>query len=103
MRVALSATAGIFSALAPLLFKETVVLLSEYRQASERLTSPIVTCPEPEVADLDGEAEVAVRVSVHLWLGYRLTRCAYPYGDPSLLVLLPEPAGPAQSQRRCQN
>ena len=36
MRVALSATAGILSALAPLLIKETVFFLSEYRQASER-------------------------------------------------------------------
>ena len=36
MRVSLSATAGILSALAPLLIKETVYLLSGYRQASER-------------------------------------------------------------------
>ena len=33
---ALSATAGFLSAVAPLLIKETVFLLSEYRQASER-------------------------------------------------------------------
>ena len=36
MRVALSATASIFSVVAPLLIKETGFLLSEYRQASER-------------------------------------------------------------------
>ena len=59
--VALSATASIPSALAPLLIKETVFLLSEFRQASERhelahdSTCPILICPEPEVADLDFE------------------------------------------------
>ena len=58
MRVALSATAGILSPLAPLLIKETVFLLSEYRQASVRQelahksTCPIVDCPE---LDLDCE------------------------------------------------
>ena len=46
MRVALSATAGILSALDPLLIKETVFLLSECRES----TCPIVTCPELEVA-----------------------------------------------------
>ena len=61
MRVALSATAGILSALAPLLIKETVFLLLEYRQALERQelahksTCPIVICLEPEVAELDFE------------------------------------------------
>ena len=58
MRVALPATAGILSVLALLLVKETVFLLSEYRQGSElahKFTCSIVTCPEPEVADLDYE------------------------------------------------
>ena len=36
MRVALSATAGILSALAPLFVKETDFPLSEYRHASEQ-------------------------------------------------------------------
>ena len=61
MRIALSAIASILSALALLLIKETVFLLSEYRQASEReelahkSTCPHVTCLEPEVAELDFE------------------------------------------------
>ena len=61
MRVALSATAGVLSALAPLLMKETVLSLSEFRQAPERQelahmpTGPMVTCPELEAADLDFE------------------------------------------------
>ena len=48
-------------AVALLLIKETVFLLSENRQASERQeetdesTCPRVTCQEPEVADLDCE------------------------------------------------
>ena len=60
-RVALSATAGTLSVLAPLFIKETVFLLLEYRQASDRQelvhksTCPIVTCPEPDGADLDCE------------------------------------------------
>ena len=59
MRVALSATAGTPSALAPLLIKETVFFLSEYRQASERQelahksTCPAVVCTELQVAVLD--------------------------------------------------
>ena len=39
MRVAFSATAGILSALVPLLVKETSFLLLEYRDASERQES----------------------------------------------------------------
>ena len=50
MRVALSATAGILSALAPLLFKETVFIL-----LVRKSTCPIVICPEPEVAVIDFE------------------------------------------------
>ena len=42
IRVALSATKGILSALAPLLIKETVFLLSEHRQASERQEPRVV-------------------------------------------------------------
>ena len=47
--------------LASLLRKETVFLLSECRQASDRqelahmCTCPIVDCPEPEIADQDWE------------------------------------------------
>ena len=61
LRVALSATAGSLSAVSPLLIEETVFLLMDFRQVSERQelahksTCPIVTCPEPEVADLDFE------------------------------------------------
>ena len=61
LRVALCATAGSLSTLAPLLIKETVSLLMEFRQVSERQelahksTCPIVTCQEREVADLDFE------------------------------------------------
>ena len=61
MRVALSAAAGILSALALLLIKEIVFLLSEYRQAFERQelahksTCTIVIGPEPEVAEIDFE------------------------------------------------
>ena len=61
VRVALSSTANILSALALLLIKETVFLLSGYRQASERQelahdsTCPFVICPKPEVAALDFE------------------------------------------------
>ena len=60
-RVALSATASNHSALAHLLIKRTVLLLSEYRQASERQepvhksTFPIEECPEPENVDQDWE------------------------------------------------
>ena len=49
---------SILSALAPFLMKETVFLLSDYRQASERQELAhdsvclTVICPEPEVADL---------------------------------------------------
>ena len=56
MRVALSATAGILSALALLLIKESAFLLSEYRQASERheladkSTGPLGFGREPVVA-----------------------------------------------------
>ena len=59
MRVTLSATAGILSALAPLLTKETGSILSEHRQAFERQelarksTCPNVTCPDLEVSHLD--------------------------------------------------
>ena len=61
MRVPLSSTAGILSALAPLLIKETVFLPSGCRQASERQelahksTCSIVICPELDIADLDFE------------------------------------------------
>ena len=61
MRVALSAIARVLSALTPLLIKEAGFLLSENRQASERQEHahksrcPIVTCPEPEAAELDCE------------------------------------------------
>ena len=47
MRVALSATAGIHSALAPLVVKETGFLISEYRQASEQQElAHKSTCPK---------------------------------------------------------
>ena len=58
MRVAFSATAVILSALASLLMKETVFLLSEWRQASEqqelapKCTCPTVDCPEPEFVEI---------------------------------------------------
>ena len=74
MRVALSAVAGILSASALLLIKDTVFLLSEYRQASERQelahdsTCLISFCLEPEVADLDFEFPF-------LCFGYRRTCC----------------------------
>ena len=61
MHVAFSATTGILSALAPLQVKETVFLLSEYRQASEqqelahKCTGPIVDCLEPENVDQEWE------------------------------------------------
>ena len=61
MRVVLSATAGVLSALAPLLSEETVFFLSEFRQASEeqelawQVHLPHGTCPEPEFADPDFE------------------------------------------------
>ena len=46
MRVAVSATTGVLSALAPLLIKEAGVLLSEYRQASQRQeVAHKSTCP----------------------------------------------------------
>ena len=57
MRVTFSATASILSVLAPLWIKETVLLVSEYRQASERqelvhkCASPILECQEPEIVD----------------------------------------------------
>ena len=86
MRVALSATAGILSALAPLMIKETCFLLSENRQASERhelahnSICPNVTRPEPEIADLH-------RVPVSLWFGYRRDCDACSRGAPWLLYL----------------
>ena len=85
MRVTLSGTAGILSALALLLVKETVSLLSTYRQASgaARAADPIVTCPEREVADLDCEFpflyDLGTGVIVTLVLG----------GDPSFPALFP--------------
>ena len=54
MRIVASATAGILSALPPVLMKKTDVLLSEDRLAFEqqepvtKLTCFIVSCPEPE-------------------------------------------------------
>ena len=67
----LAASTGVLSALAPLLMKENGLLLSEFRQASERQelahksTWTIMTCPAPEVADLDFEFPFC------LWLGDR--------------------------------
>ena len=61
MRVSLAATAGVLSAFAPLLIKETIFFLSEFRQASERRELAYDTrctpvyCPKPEIADLDFE------------------------------------------------
>ena len=80
-RVSVPATAGILSALAPLLIKETVFLMSENRQASER----------QELAHTCGS-------------GYRRTCCACSCGDPSSLVLFPcctsNPAQDLGSSRR---
>ena len=42
-------------ALAPLLINETVFLLSERQDLAHKSACPSVICPEPEVADLDGE------------------------------------------------
>ena len=61
MRVALSATAGILSALALLLVKETVFLFVGVPtgiraiELANKSTCSIVTCPQPQVADLDFE------------------------------------------------
>ena len=84
---ALSATAGILSALALLLIKETVFLLSEYRQASEqqelahKSTCTIVICREPEFAFLDFEFPFLCG------FGHGRICCACSRGDPSVLVL----------------
>ena len=84
MRVAFCVPAGIISALALFLIKETIFSLSKYRQAPERQelahasTCPIVTCLEPEVAEL----------SVFLWLGYGRICCACSRVDPSFTCAL---------------
>ena len=86
MRVALSATPGILSAVALLLVKETVFFMFECRQASERQelthksTCSIVLCLELEVADLDCEFS--------LWFVFHLEvslerEAALPVSSPS--------------------
>ena len=84
-RVALSATASSLSALAHLLIKRTVILLSEYRQASERQepvhksTFPIKECPEPENVDQSGwGASVSLWAWVRAYLLRLLSRRALP-------------------------
>ena len=93
MRVSLCARAGILSALAPLLTEETVFLLSECRQASERqelshdTRCPPVYCPEPEVADVDFECPflcgLGTGVFVTLALAVTLRWLCFFRGKPS--------------------
>ena len=85
--VALSATAGILSALAPPLTKDIVSLLSAHRQASERqelahdYPCAFVICLEPEVADLDFEFPFLCG------FGYRRDSVVRSRIDPLLRVL----------------
>ena len=82
IRLVLSPSAGILSPLALLLIKETVFLVLETRQASERQERahksrcPIVTCPEP------GGNRARLRVPVSLWPGKRRDCVARSRGDP---------------------
>ena len=82
IRLVLSPSAGILSPLALLLIKETVFLVLENRQASERQERahksrcPFVTCPEP------GGYRARLRVPVSLWPGKRRDCVARSRGDP---------------------
>ena len=104
MRVALSATAGILSATARLLIKETGFFLSEYRQASERhalavkSTCPNATCQEPEVADLDGEFPFLCGLGTGVIVTLALVVPSFPLLLPCRTSTAPSPSCPPGSQ-----